>query len=199
MLPNSSLPIDAYLYCPEVKEPILFLAWKHHLQHIKTVVLKNQQNFSINFKSNLCKRFGSSVIDLYSGNLSPSEISKEIFDAIIRLGNETRNNYFSWIDSSLGQYQKITLSDGSSWTLKKGNNPKRYIHIHPSRYARNTTRVKATVLKTVVAYCFLFDKKKGTPSVEQLNFSRKILLNLPPLKEGVLNHQIFWLVKYQQQ
>ncbi|MFP4556297.1 MAG: hypothetical protein ACLFNU_05440 [Bacteroidales bacterium] len=199
MQPNTSLEINRYLYASTVKEPMLFLAWKHHLPYIKYVVKKNHNSLSNGNKIQLCKRFGTSVIDLYYGYLSPANISEEIFNVIQKAGADTRCEYNSWIDNRLGNYRMITLSDKSSWTIKKCDFLQRFIHIHPSRHSCYTARVKATALKTAVAYCLLFRSKKKFPRVEELNFSRRKLLKLPPLKDDVLYHQIFKLVEYIQQ
>jgi hypothetical protein len=77
-----------------------------------------------------------------------------------------------------GHYIECDLSDCSTWTLRLGIDDTQYIHIHPSRYARHTLRVKAGVLKTAIAFLARQEKDVSTATVNAVRRE----LDLSPVK-----------------
>lgn len=63
--------------------------------------------------------------------------------------NLTLKAFKQWL--SPYAYRKVALSDGSWWIIKAGNDPERFIHIHPAKYSPATVRIRAATLKTLVA------------------------------------------------
>ncbi len=163
-------------------EPIAFFSWKHNLNFIceeidrlKDIITHEQIPF-------ICQGIGGSVLDLYTGSLMPNAIAHEVIEILSRKYVITHPEYSIWIDNLGNGYRQISLSDGSSWTLRNGKYPNRYVHIHPSRYSEKTIRVKPSTLKTAITMVILYPQQFTQPTVEQLNFARKLFPNLSPVK-----------------
>ncbi len=98
---------------------------------------------------------GSNLIDLYFGALGVEEICRQcvnlVNDGVARWHEAiiTMNSFEQWL--SPYAYRKVALSDGSWWIIKAGNDPERFIHIHPAKYSPATVRIRAATLKTLVA------------------------------------------------
>jgi hypothetical protein len=85
----------------------------------------------------------------------------------------------------------MRISDKSIWTLRLGNEKKRYIHIHPGRYSPLTIRVKAVTLKTTIAVRVLVEEiDSELPNLKSINEVRTSFLKLPPLKSLSLSSGI---------
>ncbi len=153
--------------------PIIFNALKHHLGFIRSFA---QQIGTENLCTDLLK-IGGSQMDLYIGDLTIEQIFEET--AIFLHKND-------WYDVGKykeqlikkGHYIECDLSDGSTWTLRLGIDDTQYIHIHPSRYAQHTQRVKAGVLKTAIAFLV---RRETDLSTATINAVRKEL-GLSPVK-----------------
>ena len=179
-----------------VPEPFLYLAWKHHLVFVNQIINKHKGTLNKEQIRLLCNKFGGSVLDFYFGLEEPSDVVQEIQLILTTRGINSHEQYQNWLDSIQGRYRTLTLADGTSWTLRMGNIPKRYIHIHPSRHSAETVRVRATVLKSAVAFRLYFPDYDGEPPVELVNKARKEVLDLPPLKEDVIYHPFLRMFRY---
>lgn len=154
---------DDSLYSPS---PILFHPLKHHQGYLQYFI---QHSSEEEFYSAM-PRIGASQMDLYCGELSPNSIGQEILGQLKEGGVETEPDFISFLANKQG-YQNLTISDGSTWTLLRGDDPARYIHIHPARYAQHCIRVKAGALKT--AMLMLRHDLTSTCETEQVNILRK--------------------------
>lgn len=125
--------------------PILFHPLKHHLGYIRHFI---QHSTDEAFYAAI-PRIGASQMDLYCGELSLRNIGQEILGQLLAMEIGTESDFVSYLTSSAG-YQNLTISDGSTWTLLRGDDPERYVHIHPARYALHCIRVKAGALKTAI-------------------------------------------------
>jgi hypothetical protein len=163
-------------------EPIAFYSWKHHLSFICNEIdrLRNTTTHEEIFF--ICQGIGGSILDLYTGYLMPNVIAHEVIENLLQKDVLTPLKYNLWIDSSCNDYRQINLSDESSWTLRKGKYPNKYVHVHPSRYSKNTIRVKPSTLKTAIAMMILYPQQYSQPTIEQLNYARKSFPNLSPVK-----------------
>ena len=123
-------------------------------------------------------RIGASQMDLYCGELSTYSIGQEILGQLKEHGIETEPDFMSFLSQG-GRHQNLTISDGSSWTLLRGDDPERFVHIHPARYARHCIRVKAGALKTAI----LMQRLGLTPKSEtaQVN-SLRLAIGLSAIK-----------------
>lgn len=162
---------DDSLYSPR---PILFHPLKHHRGYLRYFI---QSSIDEEFYTAM-PRIGASQMDLYCGDLSPHSIGQEILGQLKENGVETEPDFISFLATKQG-YQNLTISDGSTWTLLRGDDPEHYIHIHPARYAQHCIRVKAGALKTAM----LMLRHDLTPicETEQVNALRKSI-GLSPIK-----------------
>lgn len=166
--------------------PVLFNCWKHHLgficQQIKNAKPANEQDFA-DFCVQL-KTMGSSLSDLYTGNLNPESISQQVLTQLNNTGKGTHGEYTLWLKKQKGNFREIQLSDMSRWTLLLGDNHEYYVHIHPSRYSANTTRIKTNLLRTAVAL-LVWEKSLGDNDLlpETINNIRADFLNLSPVDQ----------------
>ena len=131
--------------------PFLFNPLKHHLGYIQKYI--NETNPSP-LREDLMK-IGGSLMDLYTGRLAIEEICQQIK---LQLVAEDAFDRASFQKSLKRCYQKLTLGDDSEWILRTGNDPDRYIHIHPGRYSPHSIRIKASTLKTVIGCLLIYGK-----------------------------------------
>lgn len=125
--------------------PILFHPLKHHLGYLRHFIHNSTDE---EFYAAM-PRIGASQMDLYCGELSLNPIGEEILGQLTAKGVVAESDFISFLTQG-GGHQNLTISDGSIWTLLRGDDPTRYVHIHPARYARHCIRVKAGALKTAV-------------------------------------------------
>lgn len=170
------------LFDADLPQPIAFLSWKHHLGYIKKQLKLLKGRVSEEEVWKLCRGIGCSVLDFYVGELMPLDIADQIVDIFSRLKIVSHADYEDWLRTSGLEYRLITLSDGSSWTLRLGRMPNRFVHIHPSRYSANTLRIKASTLKTAIALTMVFPTVNIPPNLQQVNQVRALLHNLSPVK-----------------
>ncbi len=162
---------DDSLYSPS---PILFHPLKHHQGYLQYFI---QHSSEEEFYSAI-PRIGASQMDLYCGELSLHSIGQKILGELAARGIVTESDFISFLSQSDG-YQNFSISDGSTWTLLRGDDPERYVHIHPARYAQHCIRVKAGALKT--AMLMLRHDLTPTCETEQVNALRKSI-GLSPIK-----------------
>ncbi len=122
-------------------------------------------------------------MDLYTGKLTPNEISDSIIKFLLKKKLLERINFNYWLHQEGKEYKVIELKDKSRWTLRIGEEQGRHIHIHPSRYSPSTIRIRAVSLKTTILYLVLRNKEFDTiPNLQLLNKIRKDYLDQPPIK-----------------
>src|SRR5262249_49932960 len=72
--------------------------------------------------------------------------------------------------------------DNSRWVLRLGDEADRYVHVHPARWAPETLRVRANVLKTAVLVLAYVGIHGGDPlDLTVLNEVRRQFLGRWPL------------------
>jgi hypothetical protein len=147
-------------------KPILFHPLKHHLGYLRHFI---QHSTDEAFYAAI-PRVGASQMDLYCGELNLLRIGQEILGQLAAKGIVAESDFISFLTQGEG-YQNLTISDGSSWTLLRGDDPELYVHIHPARYAQHCIRVKAGALKTAI----MMYRNRVTPKSDtaQVNALRK--------------------------
>ena len=163
-----------------LKAPILFNPFKHHLSFIRKYIDSYNQKDYNQLKIDLLK-IGNSQMDLYFGELSIDNIVEEVIAFLTNFNLLEKEVFFQHIDKS-GGFIKISLSDQSTWVLRKGENPTFFVHIHPARYSKYTIRIKASTLKSTIATSVCFQNSSSI-GVDELNKARVNLLNLSPIKQ----------------
>lgn len=164
--------------------PITFNPVKHHLGYILERINECRQNkYSTEHLANEIKMIGASTLDLYTGDLKILQIEKEIYELLEKQELDLRSNYFRWIEKNKN-YVIFKLSDKSKWTLRKGEDPAYFIHIHPARYSRFSRRVHANSLKSGIMVIALALLEKNDPfDRDFVNKIRNEYLNLPIIKK----------------
>ena len=168
----------------KIPPPVTLNCWKHHANFIKSqsdLFQKNKISRAELYK--LLLIIGESQMDLYLGKLNPKQISDEIINNLRILDADNYTGYYRWLTEKGKSYKELDLSDNSVWTLRLGNEKKKYIHIHPGRYSPLTVRVRAITLKTTIALKSLAkDNYSEQMNLNSINEVRTNLLKLPPLK-----------------
>ncbi|MDI9867930.1 hypothetical protein [Flectobacillus roseus] len=151
---------------------ILFNTLKHHLPSIIDFIA----NHSVDSEVNLSK-LGDSLMDLYIGRLSLDAIFEETLYFLKEQGITSEEDYRVFLEKHQG-YATFQLSDTSKWVFLWGNEPERYVHIHPARYSPFTIRIKSATLKTAVMLKIRNVQQFDTDSI---NTARKSI-GLSPIK-----------------
>ena len=126
-------------------------------------------------------------MDLYIGNLSVPALINDIKLYIKTRYIDNYDSYIKYINEYNG-FDTITLSDGSAWVLKVGHIPGCFVHIHPARHSKQSVRIKANTLKTLIATNVVNTGKTG---LEEVNAVRSELLGLEKIQN------LSFLNKYQ--
>ncbi len=169
----------------ETPAPVLFNAWKHHagaLRHRLAEIAAGGEPALLLLPSQLLV-IGTALMDLYTGPLTPAEIGAGILTAVAAEGHIAPADYHPWVEAG-GGYRLLTLPEnGSVWVLRAGEEGGRYVHVHPGRWAPDTRRVRATVLKTAVMALADAAVHGGDPlDVGRINAVRGRCLGLPPIR-----------------
>jgi hypothetical protein len=166
-----------------ISEPFQFNPLKHHLSFIKEFIvrrLSEDKAPDITLLVKELKHTGTSVMDVYSGSFTVTQIIKEanIFLNENNLYNETV--FSDWTGKDFNDFKVISLSDTSQWMLKYNNDRNRYVHLFPARMSNHSFRVKANTLKSAILYNIIIGK--DYVSRKDLNRARD-LLGLSPVKD----------------
>lgn len=165
----------------ELPKPFLFNCIKHHARYIKSRIELLSKRIDLLAENLLI--IGESQMDLYLGQLSPSEICAEVKEKLRQCDALDRSKYSQWLQTKGKDYKTITLSDTSAWTLRHAEDEQHYVHIHPARYSPHTIRVKALTLKTAIAVLVYSKKSKSSPlDLTVVNYVRKEILFESPVK-----------------
>ncbi|MGD9928998.1 MAG: hypothetical protein AB7U05_03190 [Mangrovibacterium sp.] len=161
----------------DIPLPIRFNPFKHHLGYLFTQLENMPPEEFAALWDPVCNNY----IDLYTGMLTPAEIARAIIKELQSRQAFMPGDFARWLTLKIG-YQQIELSDQSQWIVRQGEDPERYIHIHPARTGQFTIRFKGSTLKTV---CLIRASQKTRMNEPTLNFVNQIRLKngLSPIKK----------------
>ncbi len=144
--PSASLPSPL-----DVPAPVLFNTWKHHAGALRSRVADHVTRGAgaLPELAGELVVVGTKLMDLYIGRYTPAELAALVIERLERDGRLERDAFRAWVDSQ-GGYGMVDLEDGSTWVLRLADEEERYVHLHPGRWAPQTRRVRANVLKTAV-------------------------------------------------
>ena len=167
---------------------MLFNTWKHHAATLRREINKTVQTGAPALDE-LASQFvviGSELMDLYLGRLTPAEIGEKVLAALQSEKRLALPAYRAWLAAS-GGYGVLTFAeDGSRWVLRMGDETDRYIHVHPARWAPETCRVRANVLKTAVMVLAHVGIHGGDPTERsRINAVRAEYLGLAPIGRDI--------------
>jgi len=170
--------INEYL----IPEPLIFNPLKHYLPFIRDFIsfkISGQNVMDPKYLIKELKHLGTSVMDIYTGDLSQEKIFKEIKDILASKNLRSKEQYAAWVGTNFNNYKIISISDGSQWTLKYNDNVNRFVHLFPARLSPYTFRVKSNTLKSAILYLIFIGKDYVTE--DDLNGARA-LTGLSPVK-----------------
>jgi hypothetical protein len=179
----------------QIPEPILFNPLKHHLGFIKDFVIARtdiERYPSDNDLIRDLKHLGTSVMDIYSGTISVSNICNEVLQFMSEHRLSEKKQFAEWSGMDADDYRLVPLSDGSQWTVKYHNNISRFMHIFPARGSRYSFRVKSNTLKSALLYYIKVGKDYITG--DDLNRVRP-LLGLSPVRDTIDTEAITEMVE----
>ena len=165
-----------------ISHPFNFNPVKHHLGYIKSFIRQNPSGTHELISSIVTvelRRIGSSVTDIYTGELQIDEIISQIREYLDIKNLISRNSYLKWTREDPDSYRTVTLSDDSRWILKSLPDHLSYIHLFPSRGSGNTIRTKGNTLKSAIILTLLLPHSDLTR--ETINEARSFI-GLSPVK-----------------
>jgi hypothetical protein len=166
-----------------ITEPFQFNPLKHHLSYIKEFIsgkLSEEEGINIKTLVKEVRHIGTSVMDIYTGNLSVLELCSEITDYLQKNRLDRIGSFSEWTGKGFGDFKTIAISDRSVWTLKYHSDEKRFVHLFPARLSPHSFRVKANTLKSALLYYIIIGK--DFISRADLNNARQYL-GLSPVKD----------------
>jgi hypothetical protein len=172
--------------------PVLLNVYKHHAgalrQHIAAAVAAGRPGLT-----ELAERLvviGTELMDLYTGAVSPAGIGHKLLADLKAEGRLDLDAYRAWVRAG-GGYAVLPLADDDSrWVFRLGDEAGLYVHVHPARYAPQTQRVRANVLKTAVLALAAAGVEGGDPLDRQIvNTVRQAYLGLAPVGRALAGDQ----------
>lgn len=170
----------------EIPFPVVFNPVKHHRNYILQLIREHSPDILAGLLEPLCNNY----VDIYTGEFTPVMVAEGVKRLLESAGVSAHPDFAEWV-STPGGYRILTLPDGSEWVVRSGEDPRRYVHIHPSRTGLFTQRFKGSTLKTVYLLGCRVKDHHGAPTLEQVNQVR-LSAGLSPVKNlersrGILN------------
>jgi len=167
-----------------VPSPILLNFWKHHAGALRRQIegMASAGAPALKPLAGELVVIGTELMDLYVGTLAPAEIAGKVLGTLHADQRLPVDAYRAWLTAN-GGYQVLTFAeDASRWVLRLGDPAGRYVHVHPARWAPQTLRVRANVLKTAVMVLGYVAVFCGDPlDVALINEVRKQYLGFSPI------------------
>jgi hypothetical protein len=164
---------------------VLLNAWKHHAGALRQRIALTVRagDAALPGLAGQLVVVGTELMDLYVGRFTPAEIGAKLLAALTAADLLPLERYRTWLLSG-GGYQVLTFAeDTSRWVLRLGEADGCYVHVHPARWAPQTLRVRANVLKTAVMVLAYAGVHQGDPkNVALINAVRGTYLGLSPIR-----------------
>ncbi len=172
---------EAFWHIPE---PFILNCWKHHLGFIRHNLSQFIEQGECSFEElkKAIQIIGQSQLDIYTGCLFPADIVNQVRNQLIHKNVFLNKEFQKWLLLFPNGYKQLVISDNSSWTLRAGVEPNRYIHLHPSRYSPHSMRLKSNTIKTVIALKWTVSIRNESLSIENINKGRSDFFNASPVK-----------------
>jgi hypothetical protein len=167
----------------QIPEPVLFNPLKHHLGFIREFIdVRADEETTDRMKAiaRELKHIGTSVMDVYTGDLTIENICQEMKDFLGRKNLAEKETFRNWAGADITDFKVISLSDGSQWVIKYRESENRFVYIFPARSSPRTFRIKSNTLKSAILYIIHIGKDLVTE--DDLNNARA-LAGLSPVKE----------------
>lgn len=165
----------------KIPVPITFNPYKHHFRFLLQRI-EFWKNLEWKQVESELLGIGENLIDLYTGDLTIENVCTECFHFFNIRNINNKISFTNWLHPV--EYRKIELSDLSEWVIKEGNDPERFIHIHPAKQSPYTIRVRAATIKTVLTLMITSFKisDQMIENLQTVNQVRAVYLHLSPIK-----------------
>ena len=172
----------------ELNENIEFNCLKHHLNYTTKKLAEANRNEICQFLEEINK-IGNNILDLYLGKMTSAQIVEELLNKIKLVKVKDKNSFEFYLGNE--GYKKLKIADGSEWILRLGIIKQSFIHIHPARNAKFTTRITSTAWKTAIALrAFEEELQRFDNLLAKVNFVRIKYLKLSTVKSLKRNSNI---------
>jgi hypothetical protein len=175
-----------------IPEPFQFNPLKHHLAFIRDFSQRAERSGETVEIVKTVRHIGSSVMDVYTGQLSVSDVLNEAVTYLADHDLLSHERFMKWTGTGFSDFRNLHLSDESEWILKYNNSIQKYVHIFPARFGPHTFRVKANTLKSAILYIIL--SGKDYVSEDEINNVRAFA-GLSPVKEITESEAIFRIIE----
>ena len=183
-MPASALSPAGPLSVWEAPVPVLLNAWKHHAAFLRRQVGEASAAGDAGLDALAANLVvvGTELMDLYTGQFTPAEIAAKVLDELKTKGLMVPASYRAWLAESGGYAVTTFAEDSSRWVLRMGDEDGRYVHVHPARWAPQTRRVRANVMKTAAMLLAHAGVHGGDPcDLARANAVRQKYLGLAPI------------------
>jgi hypothetical protein len=173
-------PLSAW----EAPVPVLLNAWKHHAAFLRRQVREASTAGDAGLDALAANLVvvGTELMDLYTGRFTPAEIAAKVLDELKAKDLLAPPAYRAWVAESGGYAVTTFAEDSSRWVLRVGDEDGRYVHVHPARWAPETRRVRANVMKTAALVLAHAGVHGGDPlDRARANAVRQKYLGLAPI------------------
>lgn len=168
----------------EVPPPVLFNTFKHHAGALRARIRETAERGepALREAAERLAVLGTKLMDVYTGSLWPRDICERVVAHLDSEGRLASDAYRDWL-AGLEEYAVIIFpEDESRWVLRLGDDPERYVHLHPGRWSPATARVRANVLRTAFLV-HAHARIHGADPMDraEINHVRRTYLGLAPL------------------
>jgi hypothetical protein len=167
----------------EVPPPVLLNTWKHHAGALRRRIAEAARGGEAGLAALAGGMvvIGTELMDLYVGRLTPAAIAAKVVARLRADRLLAPDAYRAWVAAGGGYRLLPFAEDDSVWVLRAGDE-ERYVHVHPARWAPETLRVRANVLKTA-AMALAYAVARGGDPMDRalLNRVRADYLGLAPV------------------
>jgi hypothetical protein len=143
------------------------------------------------------QELGNNQFDMYLGEISPADICAEIREQLKQYGIRSREELKSYLGAK--EYKTFYIADGSVWVVRESESGPEYAHIHPARNQKQARRMKASHLKTAVAW--IYETNRSDAAIEEIttfriNELRIRRLGLSPVKSLTESRRIAETIRF---
>ncbi len=166
---------------PQTIKPVLLNCLKHHLGYTAGLLKQVRDRQAAARLAHHLLKLGKGQMDVYHGQCSPWQVSEEVLANLEKNTVLEEAAFARWVKSG-GGFRLLQLSDHTLWTLRKGDLPGAWVHIHPGRYARHTVRLRAPAYRTAIMTLALAQMEgQGPVCLSLVNRARSYFDNYGPV------------------
>jgi hypothetical protein len=147
--------------------PVKLNALKHHACFLHLQVSR-WNRFPWETVNGELQELGNNQFDMYLGEISPADICIEIRNQLEHFGIRSRKELKAILGAK--KYKTFSIADGSVWVVRESESGPEYAHIHPARNQKLVRRMKASHIKTAVAW--VYDTSRTDAAFREITTSK---------------------------